>query len=71
VIAVVILISNCKNKHSKAPPSGSGWRGTDHYFESRSSFRAGNADYIGQNQRLTVSKYSSDGNLKKIDEDAF
>ena len=53
------------------------WRGTEHYFGSHSSFRAGSTDYIGRNQRLivtfyqTVSRYGSGGNLKKIGEDEF
>lgn len=56
---------------------GNEWRGPEHYFGTRSSFRAGNTDYIGHNQRLTVtfyqavSRYGSGGSLKKIDEDEF
>jgi hypothetical protein len=54
------------------------WRGTTHYFGFRSSFRAGNTDYIGTNRRLTVtfyqtvSRYGSGGNgLEKISEGDF
>jgi hypothetical protein len=57
---------------------GTEWRGTEHYFGSRSTFRAGNTDYIGSNQRLTVtfyqtvSRYGSGGNgLQKISEGDF
>ncbi len=57
---------------------GGEWRGTAHYFGSRSSFRAGRLSHIGANQRLTVtfyqtvSRYGSGGRgLEKIDEDDF
>lgn len=57
---------------------GSEWRGTGHYFGSKSSFRAGSTGYIGSNQRLTVtfyqtvSRYGSGGRgLEKIGEDEF
>jgi hypothetical protein len=54
------------------------WRGTAHYFGSRSSFRSGRTSYIGTNQQLTVtfyqtvSRYGSGGKgLQKIGEDEF
>jgi len=57
---------------------GNEWRGTTHYFGSRSSFRSGETAYIGSNQRLevtfyqTISRYGSGGNsLRKIDEGEF
>jgi hypothetical protein len=58
---------------------GSEWRGTSHYFGSSSTFYADKSpDYIGYNQRLSVTFYSvvtrgasGGGNLKKIGEDDF
>lgn len=56
---------------------GDEWRGTDHYFGSRSSFRAADTSYIGSNQRLSVTFYqtygrsSGGGGMRKIDEDEF
>jgi hypothetical protein len=54
------------------------WRGTEHYFGSRSSYRAANLSYINSNQRLsvtfyqTVSRSGSSGNgMQKIGEDEF
>lgn len=54
------------------------WRGTEHYFGSKSSYRAATLSYINSNQRLTVTFYqtvsrsSSGGNgMQKIDEDDF
>jgi hypothetical protein len=54
------------------------WRGTEHYFGSRSSYRAASLSYINSNQRLTVtfyqtvSRYGSGGNgMQKIGEDEF
>ena len=54
------------------------WRGTEHYFGSRSSYRAANVSYINSNQRLTVTFYQtvsrsgSGGNgMQKIGEDEF
>jgi hypothetical protein len=58
---------------------GSEWRGTSHYFGSSSTFYADKSpDYIGHNQRLSVTFYtvvtrggSAGGNLNKIGEDDF
>jgi hypothetical protein len=56
---------------------GDEWRGTEHYFGSRSSFRAADTSYIGSNQRLSVTFYqtlarSGGGRgLRKIDEEEF
>lgn len=55
------------------------WRGTTHYFGSRSNFHSENSPtYIGANQKLTVTfvtRYSryggSNGSLRKIGEDEF
>jgi hypothetical protein len=54
------------------------WRGTEHYFGSKSSYRAATLSYINGNQRLTVtfyqtvSRYGSGGNgMQKIGEDDF
>jgi hypothetical protein len=54
------------------------WRGTEHYFGSKSSYRAAALSYINSNQRLTVtfyqtvSRYGSGGNgMQKIGEDEF
>ena len=54
------------------------WRGTEHYFGSRSSYRAANLSYINSNQRLSVTFYqtvsrssSGSGGMQKIDEDDF
>jgi hypothetical protein len=54
------------------------WRGTEHYFGSKSSYRAATLSYINSNQRLTVtfyqtvSRYGSGGNgMQKIGEDEF
>jgi hypothetical protein len=59
--------------------SGSEWRGTTHYFGSSSSFYADKEPvYIGSNQKLTVTFYtsvtrggSSGSNLNRIGEDDF
>ncbi len=57
---------------------GDEWRGTEHYFGSRSSFRAADTSYIGSNQRLSVTFFqtygrsgSGGGGMQKIDEDEF
>jgi hypothetical protein len=53
------------------------WRGTEHYFGSKSSYRAASLSYINSNQRLsvtfyqTVSRSGSGGGMQKIDEDDF
>jgi hypothetical protein len=54
------------------------WRGTEHYFGSRSSYRAANLSYINSNQRLSVTFYqtvsrssSGSGGMQKIGEDDF
>ena len=54
------------------------WRGTEHYFGSKSSYRAASLSYINSNQRLTVTFYqtvsrssSGSGGMQKIDEDDF
>lgn len=56
---------------------GEEWRGTEHYFGSRSSFRAADTSYIGSNQRLSVTFFQTygrsggGGGMRKIDEDEF
>jgi hypothetical protein len=53
------------------------WRGTQHYFGSRSSFKAASLSYIGSGQRLTVTMYqrvgtsSSGSGMRTIGEDDF
>lgn len=54
------------------------WRGTEHYFGSRSSYRAANLSYINSNQRLSVTFYqtvsrsgSGSNGMQKIGEDEF
>jgi len=54
------------------------WRGTEHYFGSRSSYRAANLSYINRNQRLSVTFYqtvsrsgSGSNGMQKISEDEF
>ena len=54
------------------------WRGTEHYFGSKSSYRAASLSYINSHQRLTVTFYqtvsrsgSGGGGMQKIDEDEF
>ncbi len=54
------------------------WRGTSHYFGSRSSFYSDKgSNYIASNQILSLTFYTqytrggSRGNLNKIDEDEF
>lgn len=57
---------------------GDEWRGTEHYFGSRSDFRSADTSYIGSNRRLTVTFYriysrsgSSGNGTRKISEDEF
>lgn len=56
---------------------GDQWRGTTHYFGSSSTFSAGETDYIGQNQRLslTISRVrvrpGTQTNVQEISEDEF
>jgi len=54
------------------------WRGTEHYFGSKSSYRAASLSYINSHQRLTVTFYQTvnrsgrgGGGMQKIDEDEF
>jgi len=54
------------------------WRGTEHYFGSKSSYRAANLSYINSNQRLRVTFYqivsrtgSGSNGMQKISEDDF
>lgn len=53
------------------------WRGTQHYFGSKSSFKAASLSYIGSGQRLTVTMYqkvgtsSSGSGMRTIGEDDF
>jgi hypothetical protein len=54
------------------------WRGTEHYFGSKSSYRAANLSYINSNQRLSVTFYqivsrtgSGSNGMQKISEDDF
>ena len=66
---------NYKIKYVSGPANQ--WRGTTHYFGSYSEFNSGNTDYIGYNQRLTLtiyqttSRYSSGSNVQKISEEDF
>jgi hypothetical protein len=55
---------------------GDEWRGTEHFFGSKSSFRAAELNYIGRNQRLSVTFYQTvsrhgSGGMQKIDEEDF
>lgn len=56
---------------------GSEWRGTAHYFGSSSSFNAGGTDYIGQNQRLSLTftkvrvRAGTPTNVRRISEEEF
>jgi hypothetical protein len=53
------------------------WRGTEHYFGSKSNYRAASLSYISSNQRLTVTFYQAvsrsggGGGMQKIDEEDF
>jgi hypothetical protein len=53
------------------------WRGTTHYFGSSSSFSAGKTDYIGQNQRLSLTftrirvRPGAQTNVREINESEF